>query len=234
MVLLTVFLASIVLPHIPIANLIIQPMNSVATLVHEMGHAIAAILTGGSVSGLTIVNDGAGHGGLTFSRGGIPFIISQAGYLGTTIVGCALIALARFPQISKAALFTLGLAFAGASVMFMGATVLHGGILPGILSMVLGLSIAGTLIWLSIKSHPSIANLLLLFIGVQIGLNALTDVTFLLQSSLGWAPSGWSDATNMQKLTGIPAFVWAFLWSAASIGMLGGTIAWTYKADKNH
>ena len=63
-----------------------------------MSHALACVFTGGWVSGLTIVEDGNGHGGLTFTHGGIPFIYSQAGYMGEAIWGCLLLSLARFPR----------------------------------------------------------------------------------------------------------------------------------------
>lgn len=232
--LLILFLCAVILPNIPVLNILLAPLGALTTMIHEMGHAVACVLTGGSVQGMTIVPDGQGHGGLTFSRGGIPFIYSQTGYLGTTLAGCALIALGRFPQWSKGILFTLGAVFGIASLTFMFGTVLHGGIMQGLGSMLIGLAMAAGFIWVSLKVNVRFANLLLLFIGIQVGMNAINDVTFLVSQSFGFgfAPVAWSDATNMAKMTGIPSFFWAILWSALSVGMLAMTILWTYGSDK--
>lgn len=226
------FVASMILPHIPLLNLVLTPITALTTIVHEMGHAVACLLTGGSVSSISIVPDGAGHGGLTFTRGGNPYIVDSAGYLGTTLFGCLLIALGRYPRLSKGVLMTMGLAFGAASLTFMGSTVLHGGILSGIASMLLGLALSAGFIYLSSRLSMLFANYVLLFIGVQLGLSALDSVFGLFFSSFGGG--AWSDATNMASISGIPAAVWAFLWSLMSIGMLSLTIWWTYKADNNH
>ncbi len=229
-VLLTVVLCSIMLPQIPVLNLLIAPMVSLSTIVHEMSHALACLLTGGSVQGMTIVPDGMGHGGLTFCRGGIAFIYGQAGYLGTAIVGCALIALARFPHVSKGALFALGAAFGIASLTFMFGTVLHGGIMQGLASMLVGLAMSAGFIYVSLKLNVRFANLLLLFVGVQLGLNSLIDSAAVVKQSFGFG-SGMSDATVLAGMTGIPAPFWAILWSFMAVAMLVMTLIWTYKPN---
>jgi hypothetical protein len=227
-----VFIAAMILPMIPLLNIVIGPLTSVATLVHEMGHALACLLTGGTVSGMTIVSDGAGHGGLTFCRGGIPFIYSQTGYLGTTLAGCALIALARVPRASKIALGVLGVAFGAAAVTFMFGGIGHtGDRWQTISSMFTGLFLAAAFLRLAFKLSPSWANMLLLFVGVEIGLNALSDTWYLILLSLGFGGTAWSDATNMANMTHVPAFVWAVLWAGLTVWALLMTISWTYDED---
>lgn len=224
-------LASLMLTYIPIVNLLIGPITTFVTAIHEMSHAFACILTGGHVAGMTIVSDGLGHGGLTYCQGGNSFLVTSAGYLGTTLVGCALIALGSIPKISKGILFTIGAAIGLASITFMFGSVTHGIIGQGLGSMFWGGLFSALLIWASLKLNVYHANLLVLFLGVQTGLNALNDVGILIQSSM-FNSSTFSDATNMAQLTGLPAVVWAALWSIMAIAMLGATMWLVYKPGK--
>ena len=49
------------------------------TLVHELGHGLAAILTGGSFLYFEVFPNG---GGLAHTSGGLRFVVIPAGYLG--------------------------------------------------------------------------------------------------------------------------------------------------------
>lgn len=231
-VILLLVIASFVLPHIPFLNLIALPISSFTTIIHEMGHALACILTGGQVAGISIVSDGEGHGGLTYCMGGIPFIYAQAGYITTALVGCAMIWAGRYPRLSKGVLIAIGVAFAAASCTFMLETILRGQILSGFLSMLIGLGIGGAVVFLALKSNFYYANLLLLFLGVQTALNALNDDGTLIMQALGfYGPGTWSDASNMASMTWIPAPVWALLWTVFAVGLLYVTLASSYKQD---
>lgn len=223
--------ASFVLPHIPLLNLVTLPLQSFTTTIHEMGHAIACLMTGGQVSGMSIVADGQGHGGLTFCQGGIPFIYTQAGYLMTALAGCGMIWAGYFPRLSKGVLVAIGGAFIAASLVFMSGTILHGDVVAGFGSMALSLALGGGIIWTALKLNPYWANLLLLFLGIQTGLNAINDDITLFMQATGMMGQGWSDATLMQQMTAIPAPVWATLWTVISLGLLWATMSASIKLD---
>jgi hypothetical protein len=89
---------SLFLPYVPVVNWVLAPVTLFTTMVHELGHAIVCMLTGGMVTGLTIVSDGQGHGGLTNCLGGMPFLYTQAGYLGTAVFGAFLIFMCQFQR----------------------------------------------------------------------------------------------------------------------------------------
>src|SRR5271170_495087 len=93
LILVSLTLASMVLWQAPIASWILGPVGIFVTTLHEMSHALVCIATGGTVSGLTIVPDSSGHGGVTLCKGGNPFLYVQAGYLGTAFWGCLFIIL---------------------------------------------------------------------------------------------------------------------------------------------
>src|SRR5512138_2080710 len=76
--------ASVVLWYLPGAGVVLYPLRLFVTLVHEGAHALATVLTGGSVDSITIWPSGSG---LTMSVGGSPVLVLMAGYLGTALAG---------------------------------------------------------------------------------------------------------------------------------------------------
>lgn len=221
----TISILSLVMTNMPLFGLVLAPITQFTTMIHELSHAIVCILTGGQVSGLTIVSDGQGHGGITHCLGGNPFLYTQAGYLGTAFFGAFLIFLCQFRGIAKPALGTLGVMFGLATVGLVGANVMSTG-WQGFFSFLWGMVMSGFLVWAGIKWSPSIANLLILFLAVQTALSSVTSLIYLI--SAAWMPGGWSDATNMAQMTGIPALVWAVFWAAVSVGLVGFTVWITY------
>lgn len=223
---------SFVLKSVPGLDALLGPLNQFETIIHELGHAFACVFTGGSVSGLTIVSDGAGHGGLTFCHGGNPFVYGQTGYLGESIFGCALILLARFPSLSRFLLCAIGVSIGLCSLYFMPGTIFaEGKWLQGLGSIAWGFAMAAAFYFAGKKLPAKYAYLTLLFVAVQSALNSLSGMWILLLQSFGFFPGVWSDATNMQQLTGIPSFIWGTLWSLLSVGTLGGTLFLTWKLD---
>jgi hypothetical protein len=226
-------LASLALPHIPFLNLLGMPIQSFTTLIHELGHAISCLLTGGQVSGISIINDGDGHGGLTFCRGGIPFIYAQAGYIATALAGCGMIWIGHYPKLSRPVLMTMGVGFGVVSITFLASTILQGQIVAGLGSMAVGIAMGVALFFIGWKSNFYCANLVLLFLGIQTGLNALNDDAILVMQAVGaYGPGTWSDATNMQNMTMIPAPIWAATWTVISVGLMYLTLRACYKQDK--
>ncbi|TXT04273.1 hypothetical protein VHUM_04271 [Vanrija humicola] len=75
---------------------------------HEMSHALAGVLTCGSVERIELDPD---EGGATHMRGGVAWITLPAGYLGSSAIGAALIACGFDANASKIACLDLGLMF---------------------------------------------------------------------------------------------------------------------------
>ncbi len=220
---------SLALAQVPGISWLFTPINQFTTMVHELSHALVCIATGGWVSGMTIVGDAAGHGGLTFTNGGMPFLITQAGYLGTAVFGCFLIFLGQFTRLSKYILVVLGTAVGLASLFLVGANLLSTG-LAGLASLLWGLAMSAFLIWAGVKWNSASANLLLLFLAIQTALNSVVCIYYLIQIYFGFAPAGgsWSDATNMAQMTGIPAFFWSIFWFLCSVALVAFTLWHTY------
>jgi hypothetical protein len=221
MAILCLFLA-----NAPVVGWFLSPVTQFTTMIHELGHAVVCMATGGHVDGLTIVSDGQGHGGLTNCIGGNAFLYAQSGYLGTAVFGSFLIFLCQFRALSKATLCALGGSFALATLALIGANVLHTG-WQGFFSFLWGMVMSGLLIWAGIKWKPATANALVLFLAVQTALNSVTSLFDLTRFSMG-GMSTFSDATNMQSMTGVPALVWALFWALCSVALVGFTVWRTY------
>jgi hypothetical protein len=226
----TITILSLVASHMPGLAWVFAPINIFTTTVHEMGHALVCLATGGTVSGLTIVADGAGHGGLTFCQGGNQFLISQAGYLGAAIFGSFLIVLSQYPKLSTAILVGSGFAIACASILLMPGTLFQPGMfLQGLGSIAWALALACALIWSGFKLKSGQAHLVVLFLAVQTALNSLTCIGDLIGLSLGMSNiHAFSDASTMANMTGIPAFIWSIFWGLAALAIVGITLKETY------
>ncbi|MBP7184082.1 MAG: M50 family metallopeptidase [Saprospiraceae bacterium] len=65
-------------------QMILYPITRFVTFLHEFGHALAAMITGGKVNSLQINPDGSG---LCVTSGGSQLITIMGGYLGSALFG---------------------------------------------------------------------------------------------------------------------------------------------------
>ncbi|MCX7565218.1 M50 family metallopeptidase [Sulfitobacter sp. F26169L] len=83
----------------------VAPLKILIVFLHELSHALAAWLTGGSVEQISI---SAAQGGFAVTRGGNRFAILSAGYLGSLLIGAALLMLALRSQADRLVTGVLG------------------------------------------------------------------------------------------------------------------------------
>lgn len=91
-------LAVIILWQFWLGRYLIYPFELVSVAFHEFGHAFMAILTGGTVLGISVSVD---EGGLTRFVGGSRCLVLPAGYIGSSIVGSILLLLGFTVKLSK-------------------------------------------------------------------------------------------------------------------------------------
>jgi len=97
-------------------NLVLYPVTLLVTFLHEFGHALGAILTGGSVSGLQINPDGSGY---TVTMGGSPGVVLMGGYIGSAFLGNVLFRIgAKHHSYTKITLLTLACLMALAGIIW--------------------------------------------------------------------------------------------------------------------
>jgi hypothetical protein len=181
---------------------LLLPFRLFVTMVHELSHALVAVLTGGQVLGIDINLNGSG---VTLTRGGSLFLIASAGYVGSSAFGAALLVLSR--RVSRRLLLqALAIGLVLATLFFFRDPV-------GIVGAVL-LAIG---FWaLAARGSEWLVALLVYLLAVLNGLYALFDLLYLVNIS-GPAAASRSDAALLQQVTGLPALIWALLWLVMSV-----------------
>lgn len=208
---------SVIVARLPVLRWLVYPFDVLNTFVHEMSHGIATVLTGGSFRRFEIYPNTEG---VAWTAGGIRWIVASAGYLGSALVGGGLLLLSARQINAPKVLLIFGIILTIASVLFV----------RNLFGIVAALVLCGGLIAAALKLEPRWNTLLLLFIAVQITLNALDSLWDLVRLS-SFRRHVVSDAQIMQQATGVPALVWAILWSGLSLLILWQAIRWAYVRD---
>lgn len=79
----------VLLWNIPYLKMIIYPFKLLTVGFHEFGHAFMGVLTCAHIESIHLDPN---EGGATRMRGGIPWLTLPAGYLGSSLIGAAMIA----------------------------------------------------------------------------------------------------------------------------------------------
>ena len=190
--------------------LVLYPFRLFTTWVHECGHAVMTLLVGGHVNSIVIERNASGVTSSLIPQGRIAQgLVASAGYLGASIVGCALMIADRAKKGANGILWTIG--------AFMLVTLIIWVRNPFGIAVVLIWSVA--LIALSRKGSGPVSSFVLSLLAVQVALNAVFDirVLFLLHG-------GHSDADTMARLFVLPMWTWASTWMLISIGLLTWTL----------
>ncbi|CAG1015282.1 MAG: M50 family metallopeptidase [Anaerolineae bacterium] len=96
---------------------ILYPFRLLVTFVHEAGHGISAIVTGGEFRQFTVYPNGAG---VATTAGGSRFVILQMGYLGAALFGAILLYAANRARNPQWVAIFAGMFFIGCAMLFTG------------------------------------------------------------------------------------------------------------------
>ncbi|MGL4647897.1 MAG: M50 family metallopeptidase [Caldilineaceae bacterium] len=201
--------------NLPALDFALYPMRLFVTFVHESGHGLAAIISGGEFRTLSVMADGSG---VATTAGGARALILPAGYLGAALFGAALFLLAN--RVHRVRLVSGGLA--ALLVLF---TLLYTPFLST--GFLVGLGFAAVLGLLAWKASADVNRVVLMVLAVLAGLNAVLDLTTLVQysgASLG-AVRNDAAAFSAEIFPLIPGAVWALCWAGIAIALLAGA-AW--------
>lgn len=188
---------------VPFGRMLLAPVALLATHVHEAGHAVAALLTGGSVGAIVVRGDGSG---VTPVIGGWPVVVASAGYVGTMAVGALLVASGAKAKTAANALLAFGVLLGLVCLLYLR------GDMVGLAS---GWGWAAALVFAGWKARGETALFAAQFLGIVLSLASLSALRDLFFGGLG--PGVHSDATNMARLTGVPSVVWAGVWAIGGI-----------------
>jgi hypothetical protein len=100
--------AILVLWNVPILKHILYPFKLLTVGFHEFSHAIMGVATCAKVESIHLDPN---EGGVTRMRGGIAALTLPAGYLGSSLIGAAMIACSFDVQASKVMTIVIGVFF---------------------------------------------------------------------------------------------------------------------------
>lgn len=170
-------------------RIILYPITRLVTFLHELGHALGAVFTGGSVHDVVINNDGSGR---TLTSGGSRTIILMGGYIGSAILGNLLVYIgAKKAKWSGFALKALAIVMVSTGIIWFGT----------LYSTIFLFVFAAVLWWIAHKT--SFDREILMFLG-------LTALLYILQD-FRIGPS--SDLNAYSEVVGLlPASGWMYVW----------------------
>ncbi|MGB7338027.1 MAG: M50 family metallopeptidase [Phototrophicaceae bacterium] len=201
-----------ILWNIPALDILLYPLKLFTTYVHEAGHALATLISGGDVVSFSVALDGSG---LTVRRGGADWLIGPAGYLGAAMFGSLLFFLVnRIPRLANSLAVILGVGIAIFTIIFSGGN---------LLALLLGVGFGMLMMALGLRAHPAITMVTLNILAVSTALEAFFDLRYLIfviDASNGSTPN---DAVQFaQRVTPfISPTVIALTWAAIALLMFG-------------
>jgi hypothetical protein len=174
---------------------LVYPLRLLTVLLHEGSHALVAVLTGGRVLEIVVRAEESGH---TLTAGGVPLLISNAGYLGGLTAGLLLSsapAASRGPCVVLGALALVALGWIPLFSFGFAYTALVG----------------VALVTLGLRGSHATTRFVLRAIGMFIAADAIRDIV---------SDFGQGDAASLAQYTHVPAFLWSAAWLLAAVWVL--------------
>ncbi len=197
---------------IPYGRMLAYPLMLLSTLAHELGHGVAAMLTGGRFARFEMWPDGSGVAFMTVAEHRVTqAFVAAGGLLG--------------PAGLAAAGFALGRRTRGARRCLLGFSVLLGLALLLVVRGLFGMMFVGVVIitcWLvARRASAEIAQLVLVFLAVQLALSVFSRGDYLFTPvALTQGGVMASDVGQMAQALWLPYWFWGGVCGLASVAVL--------------
>ena len=227
--LLIASLITLGLYFVPYSNYLLYPLRLFVTFIHESGHALAAIISGGAVKYLQVHPNGEG---VTWSAtpDWAQWLGISGGYMGTTIFGALLLQVGRFTRLRSAGRTAL---YVIAGYLLTVTLLWAHNPFDNLFTLVTGVLLSVGIFAAARFASPRVAAFLASFLAVQCCLSALGDIRILLYLTTN-APGTDNDAVFMSQHYPLPPTFWALSWAAMSVVILCASL-WSYlRATARH
>ncbi len=181
-------------------SIVVYPFRLFVVFLHEISHALAAVLTGGQVLSIAISPQ---EGGVCVTRGGWPFLVLNAGYLGSLLFGALFLLLGARRRNARPVVAAIGIFTLAAAVLYVRSW------FGFVYCLIAGL----VFLVVSTKLAPAGSELLLAAVGAMSALYAVADIA----SDVIFRHSAASDAAALARATGIPSVAWGVVWIGLSL-----------------
>ena len=198
---------------LPFGSLAIYPFSLLSTWAHEMGHGLAALITGGHFHKLEVFASLAGLATTASSGDAARAVVSAGGLVGAPILGAAVVALGYRSGWARGLLFGLA-GVLGLSTLIWVRNAF------GIVALPL---LAAGIAWGAWKLSVKWRFILVQLVGVQLSLSVLRglDYLFMADAKVGGRILQ-SDVSSIARAVGGPYWLWGLLILAFNLGLLYG------------
>lgn len=204
-------------------TVIIKPLRLFTVFLHELGHAIMAIIFGSGIKAFNINLDESGHVLVHAKSWFSAFMIANGGYLGSVLFALLILHLKRTP-FKKYLLGTAAILLLAVSIKYSGFT----------FTLLYSVIFAVFVLILYMIQNEKINDWVIDIIGISSVAYAIYDTfvdTILLQINRqlhlirGWkVEQPVTDAVQLARLTGIPAVVWGIIWLGIAVFVVYSTL----------
>lgn len=191
------------------------PLEILVVFFHESAHALMTLATGGKVLEMVVTIDQGGH---VLSAGGSRFLTLSAGYLGSLLIGAALLLTAARSQHDRHVLAGLALLMAMLTVFFM----------RNLFGLAYGIGMALTMLAIARFLPAIVSDYVLWLIGVMSLLYVPRDIfsDTIERSHLQ------SDAWMLANEYGGGTWFWGGIWLLLSLLIAAWTVRATLRANR--
>jgi hypothetical protein len=218
--------ASVLLQALPFQyyQYIAWPLMLLSTFAHEMGHGIAATLTGGDFLSFKMFADGSGVASSIPGGGRVAdAIVSAGGLVGPALLAAILFFFGRRAERGSLALGVLGALFLLADIL----------VVRNLFGLVFVGAVGAACLALWRLTSAETGRFFAVFIAVQLALSVFTRGDYLFtefaEGQIGKMPS---DVAQMQNALFLPYWFWGLVCGAFSVLvlLLGVRAIWTAEA----
>lgn len=189
----------------------ILPLRLLVVFFHELSHALMTWFTGGQLAEFIVNADVSGH---VKSRGGNYFLILQAGYLGSLLIGAGIFAIAVRSRWDKALVAALGVTLIVIVLMSR----------DSVFTLFAGLFAGAVLIALSRFASTAGNDLALRLIGLASMISVPRSLWFHTISWSGRSSGAQSDAHYLAEAYGGLVIFWGGIWLLISLAVIATTL----------
>ncbi|MEM9630632.1 MAG: M50 family metallopeptidase [Pseudomonadota bacterium] len=182
---------------------VVVPLKILIVFLHELSHALATLLTGGSVVDLSLSPQQGGH---VISRGGNRFIVLSAGYLGSLLLGVVLLVVAVQTKMDRLVVGLFGVVTLLITVFYIRD------VFPFIFCSLTGLGMLAVARFLDRRLNDLLLRV--------IGLASMIYVPYDIFDDTIRRSGARSDAFMLSEEFGGPTVFWGGLWLVLSIAVI--------------
>jgi len=203
-------------------TIIIKPIKLFTVFLHELGHALMALVSGSDITALKIYFNESGYVTSLPKNWFSAFFIANGGYLGSVLFAICIL-LVKNTRFKK---YIIGVI----AIIFLAVTFKYAGIIS--FTMLYSVIFAAFALVIYMIQNEKLNDWVIEIIGIGSVTYAIYDTfvdTVLMQINnqfglFSWGKMPVTDAVQLANLTHIPAIVWGIFWLVISVFAIYATL----------